>query len=219
MLQPSLNDWMLSPHPTDTDNPDAQVASLAGYFAAHVATDENGTTLSVWTRSVPSALPKTDNVVLLDDDDLTEADRLACRVKHDPIVVPWGLLAAHLGARLVQHGSRYYVEPRDFPDEATRQLLGKPLRRRIRQDDLREVLYRLRRRISADPAVGQKLRELGEVPLMMMADPSEEFNWRCLEDVPLRLEIHDRIIVVLIGRVGERIAYSAQSWALLLPTN
>jgi len=220
MSKPSLNEWMLNPCPINRADPDALAARLAGYFAASTMTTEDGSTLAMWTRSLPTALPPVDSVVLADDDGQSPADRMTGKYKHDLIVVRWDVLAAHLGARLVQRGNRYYVDPGDFPEEATRVALGQPIRRRVQdRSDLHEVLHRVLPRVSKDPAVDQKIHDLREVAVVVMADPSEEFDWQHIEDVPLRLEVHDRMVVVLVGRVGERIAHTVQPWAPLLPTN
>lgn len=220
MSKPSLNQWMLNPSTISHSDPEAMAARRAGFFAASVMTTEDGKTLAVWLRSVPTALPQVDAIVLVDDEGQTPVDRMTAKYKHDPIVVPWSVLAAHLGPRLTQCGTRYYVEPGDFPEEAVRAALGRPICRRIQNSaDLQEVLHRVLPRVSEDPALAEKIHDLGEVPIVVMADPSEEFNWQLIEDVPLRVEVHDRVVVVLVGRVGERVAHSVQPWAPLLPMN
>lgn len=219
MRRTDLVEWIndLLDGPTDGD---AIVAQVNGYFAASVMPGD-GSTYSVWTRSLRTALPKTDLVVLLDDTGATHADILSGELKHDMIWVPWDVFARHMGPRLVQKGLRYYVEPGDFPDEETRRTLGKPPLCTLDRPAAREATLRvLLPRIRETPGVIDRAEELGgELPVLLLVDPTEEFNLQRLDEVPLRIEVREQMALVLFGRVEEQIAYTAEPWARALPTN
>jgi hypothetical protein len=211
---------MTAPAGTPSD-PDAKRARAAGYIPASVLHwDEDDSTTAVWTRSVPTALPKTDRVLLFDDEGITPAQRMSGKIDRNLIIVPWSVLAAYLVARLQPQGTGYYVRPEDFPDEATRVALGKPLLWRLDQPRSREVaLRRIMPLVRQDPAIVARAHELGELPVMLLVDPTEEFNWQHMESAPLRIELRERIVLVFLGRIEERVVYSAEPWTRLLPTN
>lgn len=208
---------LLADGPADAD---AIVAQVDGYFAASVM-PRDGSTYSVWTRSLRTALPKTDLVVLLDDTGATHADMLTGELKHEMIWMPWDVFARHMGPRLVQEGSRYYVEPGDFPDEETRKTLGRPILRTLAHPRARQaVLDQLLPRIREAPGVIDRAEELGgRLPIIFLVDPTEEFNMQCLDEVPLRVEVREQMALVFFGRVEEQIAYTAEPWGRALPTN
>lgn len=220
MSVPSLFNWMNNTRPIEPTDPHSVIADAAGYFVASVMQREDGKTYSVWTRSVPTALFKTDVVMLLDNENATAAQMMAMELERDVIEVPWDGLAKHLGDRLEQRGARYYVRPEDFPDEATRTSLGRPMLSTLDNGRARErALRRLLPRIMSDPAVDARAQELGRLPIVLLVDPTEEFNMQRLEQAPMRVELREQILLVLLGRVEERIVYTAEPWARLVPTN
>ncbi len=220
MSLPSLNDWMNNPRAVEPTDPDSMIARASDYFVASVMQREDGTTRSVWTRSVPTALPKTDAVMLLDNDNATAAQMLAMDLEHDVIEVPWDVLAGHLGDRLQQRGTRYYVRPEDFPDEVTRTKLGRPILAKLDTHRARaHALRRLKPRIMTDPAIDVRAQELGKLPIVLLVDPTEEFNMQRLEAAPMRVELREQILLVFLGRIEERIVYTAEPWARLVATN
>lgn len=220
MSAPSLNDWMSNPRPVDPTDPDSTSARAHGYFVASVMQREHGKTYSVWTHSVATALPKTDVVMLLDNENATAAQMMSMDLEHDVIEVPWDVLAEHLGDRFEQRGTRYYVRPEDFPDEATRASLGRPML--VTLDDGKSrarALRRLMPRIMADPAIDTRAQQLGKLPIVLLVDPTEEFNLQRLEQAPMRVELREQILLVFLGRIEERIVYTAEPWARLVATN
>jgi len=220
MSAPSLNNWMNNPRPVEPTDPDSMIARAAGYFVASVMQREDGRTYSVWTRSVPTAFPKTDVVVLLDNENATAAQVMAMDLEHDVIEVSWDVLVAHLGDRLQQRGTRYYVRPDDFPDEATRMSLGRPVLSALDNGKARaRALHRLMPRIMKDPAIDARAKELGRLPIVLLVDPTEEFNMQRLEVAPMRVELREQLVLVFLGRIEERIVYTAEPWARLVATN
>lgn len=220
MSAPSLNDWMDNPRSIEPTDPDSMVARASGYFVASATQREDGKTYSVWTHSVPTALPKTDVVMLLDNENVTAAQMMAMDLEHDVIEVSWDALVEHLGDRLQQRGTRYYVRPEDFPDEVTRTKLGRPVLGKLDTHRARaQALRRLKPRIMADPAIHARAQELGKLPIVLLVDPTEEFNMQHLEAAPIRVELREQILVVFLGRIEERIVYTAEPWARLVATN
>lgn len=220
MSVPTLSDWMIRSGPEEPSDPDSVVARAAGYFAASVMQREDGKTYSVWTRSVPTALPKTDLVMLLDNENATAAQMMAMDLEHDVIEVPWDALVEHLGERLEQRETRYYVHPEDFPDEAIRTSLGRPMLSTLDNGKARaRALRRLMPRIMSDPAINARAQELGRLPIVLLVDPAEEFNMQRLERAPMRVELREQIVLVFLGRIEERIVYTAEPWARLVATN
>lgn len=221
MSLPSLNDWMDNLRPVvEPSDPDAIVAHASDYFAASTMQREDGKTYSVWTRSVLTALPKTDVVMLLDNESATPAQMMAMDLEHDAIEMPWDALTEHLGERLQQRGARYYVRPEDFPDEVARTKLGRPILRKLDTHRARaQALRRLKPRVMEDPAIGTRAQELGKLPIVLLVDPSEEFNMQRLEAAPMRVEFREQILLVFLGRIEERIVYTAEPWARLVATN
>lgn len=217
---PSLDDWMLNPVQRDPADSDATMARARGYFAATKMRLENDSTFSTWTRSVPTALPKTDAVALLDDDGVTPAERMSGNYQRDVIVVPWVVLAEYLGDRLQQHGTRYYVRPESFPDQTTRAALGRPILQRLDDHKMRaHALHRLMPRINENPAIDARAKKLGKLPIVLLVDPTEEFNMQRIETAPMRVELREQLVLVFLGRIEERIVYTAEPWARLVATN
>lgn len=220
MPLPSLTDWLDKPSPLDPTDPNSRIARASDYFVASVMQRDDGKTYSVWTRSVPTALSKTDVVMLLDNGNATAAQMMAMDLEHDVIEVPWDVLVAHLGDRLQQEGTRHYVRPEDFPNAATRTKLGRPLLGKLDTQGARaQALRRLRPRIMEDPAIDARAQELGKLPIVLLVDPTEEFNMQRLEQAPMRVELREQILLVFLGRIEERIVYTAEPWARLVATN
>lgn len=220
MSAPSLDDWMNDPQRVEPTDPDSMIARASDYFVASAMQREDGKTYSVWTRSVPTALPKTDVVMLLDNENATAAQMMAMDLEHDVIEVPWDALVDHLGERLEQRETRYYVHPEDFPDEAIRTSLGRPMLSTLDNGKARaRALRRLMPRIMSDPAINVRAQELGRLPIVLLVNPAEEFNMQRLERAPMRVELREQIVLVFLGRIEERIVYTAEPWARLVATN
>lgn len=211
---------MNEPFPVKPTDPDSMIAEAAGYFVASIMRREDGKTYCVWTHSVPSALPKTDVVRLLDNENATAAQIMAMDLEHDVIEVAWDVLAEHLGDRLQQRGTRYFVRPEDFPDEVTRTKLGRPIFRKLDTHEARaQALRRLMPRIMSNAAIDARAQELGRLPIVLLVDPTEEFKMQRLEATPMRVELRAQLVLVFLGRIEERIVYTAEPWARLVATN
>jgi hypothetical protein len=74
-------------------------------------------------------------------------------------------------------------------------------------------------RIMADPAIDARAQELGKLPIVLLVDPTEEFNMQRLEAAPMRVELREQVVLILLGRIEERIVYTAEPWARLVATN
>ena len=159
--------------------------------------------------------------MLLDNGHATSAAQMmAMDLEQDVIQVAWDVLADYLGDRLHQRGTRYYVVPENFPDQATRAFLGRPMLSTLDDGKSRErALRRLMPRIMADPAIEIRAQELGKLPIVLLVDPTEEFNMQRLEAAPMRVELREQLVLVFLGRIEERIVYTAEPWARLVATN
>ncbi len=54
---------------------------------------------------------------------------------------------------------------------------------------------------------------------MLLVDPTEEFNMQRLDTAPMRVELREHVVLVFLGRIEERIVYTAEPWARLVATN